>query len=163
LKLARATAEAAPSVGVHEPHHASHRPALRILVAEDNLVNQTVVARLLEKRGHAVTVVSDGRAAVAAYATVAFDVIFMDVQMPEMDGFAATAAIRDRERGTSRHIPIVAMTAHAMRGDEARCLEAGMDTYLAKPIQLDRLIEALNCAAPEARPASPASRLPVSA
>jgi CheY-like chemotaxis protein len=87
----------------------------------------------------------------------------MDVQMPEMDGFTATMAIRDRERGTGRHIPIVAMTAHAMRGDEARCLESGMDTYLAKPIQLDRLIEALNRVAPEPRSAEPTPRLPVSA
>jgi CheY-like chemotaxis protein len=86
----------------------------------------------------------------------------MDVQMPEMDGFTATLAIRERERGTGRHIPVVAMTAHAMRGDEARCIEAGMDTYLAKPIQLERLIEALNRVAPELRPADPTPRIPVS-
>jgi CheY-like chemotaxis protein len=73
----------------------------------------------------------------------------MDVQMPEMDGFAATAAIREREQATGRRIPIIAMTAHAMRGDEARCLEAGMDTYLSKPIQVDRLVEALSRIQPE--------------
>ena len=121
-------------------------------------MNQTVVARVLEKRGHAVTVVSDGRAAVAAYATGSFDAVLMDVQMPEMDGFDATVAIRQRERMTGCHVLIIAMTAHAMQGDEARCLEAGMDTYLAKPINLDKLIEALNRVVPDPVAASlPAS------
>jgi CheY-like chemotaxis protein len=83
----------------------------------------------------------------------------MDVQMPEMDGFAATAAIRERERATGGRIPIIAMTAHAMRGDEARCIEAGMDTYLSKPIQVDRLLEALSRLTPEPR----STHLPVSA
>ena len=143
VTLDRAVAEAAPVARGHELHQPSQRVSLRVLVAEDNLVNQTVAARLLEKRGHVVTVVGDGLAAVAAHANGAFDVILMDVQMPEMDGFAATAAIREHERTTGGRIPIIAMTAHAMRGDEARCLEAGMDTYLSKPIQVDRLLEAL--------------------
>jgi signal transduction histidine kinase/ligand-binding sensor domain-containing protein/ActR/RegA family two-component response regulator len=159
LKLERVAAEAAPARATEAQAHQTQRVSLRILVAEDNVVNQTVVARLLEKRGHAVTVVSDGRAAVAAHATTAFDVILMDVQMPEMDGFDATMAIRERERMTGCHVPIVAMTAHAMRGDEARCLEAGMDTYLAKPINVDRLLEALKRVAPD----PVASPLPASA
>ncbi len=128
----------APLVG-----SAASSKSLRILVAEDNAVNQLVASRMLEKRGHVVTVVGDGVAAAAAHADGTFDVILMDVQMPEMDGFQATAAIRERERSTGEHIPIIAMTAHAMRGDEARCLDAGMDSYLSKPIHVERLVEAL--------------------
>jgi len=104
-------------------------------------VNQMLASRLLEKRGHTVTVANDGRAAVAALATNAFDVVLMDVQMPEMDGFEATRAIRARERATGGRVPIVAMTAHAMKGDEERCLLAGMDAYLAKPINAVQLFE----------------------
>jgi signal transduction histidine kinase/ligand-binding sensor domain-containing protein/CheY-like chemotaxis protein len=151
LTLERTAVEAAQVVQLPEAHHASPRSSLRILVAEDNPVNQTVASRLLEKRGHVVTVVGDGRAAVSAYTSATFDVILMDVQMPEMDGFAATAAIRDHERATGRHTPIIAMTAHAMRGDEARCIEAGMDTYLSKPIEVDRLLEALERMMPTRR------------
>jgi CheY-like chemotaxis protein len=159
MTLERAAVEAAPVARGHELHQPSQRVVLRVLVAEDNLVNQTVAARLLEKRGHVVTVVGDGRLAVAAHANGDFDVILMDVQMPEMDGFEATAAIREHERTTGGHIPIIAMTAHAMRGDEARCLEAGMDTYLSKPIQVDRLLEALS----GLKPAPRSTQLPVSA
>jgi CheY-like chemotaxis protein len=107
----------------------------RILVAEDNPVNQIVAARLLERRGHRVTVVANGREAVAAVERERFDLVLMDVQMPEMDGFEATAKIRQAETGTGRHLLIFAMTARAMKGDEERCRMAGMDGYLSKPIR----------------------------
>ena len=106
----------------------------RVLVAEDNIVNQRVAAGLLTRRGHVVTVVGNGREAVDALQRGDFDVVLMDVQMPEMDGFEATAAIREWERETGHHVRIVAMTAHAMSGDRERCLAAGMDGYLSKPI-----------------------------
>ena len=156
LGLERATGELAAGQ-THEPQHIGMRARLHILIAEDNLVNQKVAARLLEKRGHVVTVVGDGHAAVAAHAAESFDAILMDVQMPEMDGFQATAAIRAREQTTGRHTPIIAMTAHAMRGDEARCLDAGMDTYLSKPIQIERLMEVLGRVVPD-QPAAASSR-----
>jgi len=111
----------------------------RVLVAEDNAVNQTLARRLLEKRGYAVTVVGDGRAALAALDTASFDIVLMDVQMPDMDGFEATAAIRQHEELSGRHIPIIAMTAHAIKGDRERCLAAGMDAYVAKPIRQEEL------------------------
>jgi len=107
---------------------------LRILLAEDNVVNQRLAVRLLEKRGHAVTVAKDGREALCASASEHFDLILMDLQMPEMGGMEATAQIRAREVSTGAHIPIVAMTAHAMTGDRERCLEGGMDGYVSKPI-----------------------------
>jgi len=119
---------------------------LQVLLAEDNAVNQKLAARLLEKHGHRVTVTANGREALAALAALdqeSFDVVLMDVQMPEMDGFEATAAIRIREHGTGRHLPIIAMTAHAMRGDEERCLAAGMDGYISKPIKAQELIDLL--------------------
>jgi len=113
---------------------------LQILLAEDNIVNQTLTVRLLEKRGHQVFVAANGREALSALATRPFDVILMDVQMPEMDGFAATAAIREQEKSSGAHIPIIAMTAHAMKGDRERCLAAGMDAYISKPIRADELL-----------------------
>jgi PAS domain S-box-containing protein len=125
-------------------HSPSRTPAtpLRILVAEDHPVNRKLVTTLLTKRGHAVESVDNGRSAVDAIAASArpFDVVVMDVQMPVMSGFEAAAAIRDHERTTGRHVPIVALTAHAMQGDRERCLQAGMDGYLSKPIDVDRLI-----------------------
>ena len=117
---------------------------LRVLVAEDNAVNQRLAARLLEKRGHRVTVTANGREAVEALANQTFDLVLMDVQMPEMDGFEATAVIREREKHNGAHIPIIALTAHAMKGDRERCLTAGMDGYLSKPIrsqELDDILE----------------------
>lgn len=108
--------------------------ALRVLLAEDNPVNRRVATLLLEKQGHSVTVVNDGSAALAALTGEEFDLILMDVQMPGMDGMQATASIRASEEITGNHIPIVALTAHAMAGDRARFLAGGMDGYIAKPI-----------------------------
>ena len=130
--IADAPARAA-APGTATPAAAGQRGA-RILIAEDNIVNQRVAAGLLTKRGHQVTVVGNGREALAALQAGAFELVLMDVQMPDMDGFEATAAIRDWERATGRHVRIVAMTAHAMKGDKERCLAAGMDGYLSKPI-----------------------------
>jgi CheY-like chemotaxis protein len=116
---------------------------LRVLVAEDNIVNQKIIAALLARRGQDAVLVSNGRDAIHAWKREPFAAIFMDVQMPEMDGFEATAAIRAAERGTDTHISIVAMTAHAMSGDRERCLAAGMDDYVAKPIsiaEIDRVL-----------------------
>jgi two-component system, sensor histidine kinase and response regulator len=121
---------------------------LRILVAEDSPVNQKVVIRLLEKWGHTVVVVHNGREALAALDGQRFDVVLMDIQMPEMDGYEATAARRVQEETTGTHVPIIAMTAHAMQGDRERCLEAGMDGYVAKPIRAKELFEALESLTP---------------
>jgi signal transduction histidine kinase/CheY-like chemotaxis protein len=117
---------------------------LRVLLAEDNRINQEVARHMLGQLGHAVTVAADGKEALAAFEAGTVDVVFMDVQMPEMNGLEATAAIREREKSTGRHVPIVAMTAHAMKGDREQCLEAGMDDYLAKPIRREALKEALD-------------------
>jgi two-component system, sensor histidine kinase and response regulator len=105
-----------------------------VLLAEDNVVNQRVAVGLLERRGHQVTVVATGVEALDALKAHPYDVVLMDVQMPVMGGFETTAAIRREEEQTGRHLRIVAMTAHAMNGDRERCLAAGMDGYLAKPI-----------------------------
>jgi signal transduction histidine kinase/DNA-binding response OmpR family regulator len=107
---------------------------LRVLVAEDNPVNQTVVKRMLEKMGHTVTIAPNGKDALSRLRAGSFDVVFMDVQMPEMDGLTATRKIRESEQSTGVHIPIVAMTAHAMKGDKERCLESGMTAYISKPV-----------------------------
>jgi two-component system sensor histidine kinase/response regulator len=128
---------------------------LRILVAEDNQVNRKLVTRLLQKRGHRISAVDNGRSAleVATSATGRrFDVVLMDVQMPEMNGLEATEAIRQREQTTGRHIPIIALTAHAMPADRERCLAAGMDGYLAKPIDVEELIATVEAYAEGARP-----------
>jgi CheY-like chemotaxis protein len=119
----------------------------RILIVEDNAVNQLVAMRLLEKRGHTVVVATNGREALALLEEsewVGFDCVLMDVQMPEMNGFECTAIIRSKEPVTGVHLPIVAMTAHAMSGDEARCLAAGMDAYLSKPIEPNALFDVVD-------------------
>ena len=121
------------------PVAAAGRP-LHILLAEDNVVNQKVAARLLEKQGHFVEVASNGVEALAALESKIFDLILMDAQMPVMNGYNATEVIRERERGTGQHIPIVALTAHAMKGDRETCLNSGMDDYLGKPIHPMELV-----------------------
>ncbi len=118
-------------------------PSLKILLAEDSLANQKLAVGVLEKWGHQVTVANNGREAVAAVLAHEFDVVLMDVQMPDMDGHQATQAIREAERGTGRHLVIIAMTAHAMKGDRERCLEAGMDNYISKPVRAPILHQAL--------------------
>jgi CheY-like chemotaxis protein len=118
--------------------------SLHILLAEDNLVNQRLAARLLEKRGHTVVIAANGREALKAFENEDFDLLLMDLQMPEMDGFEATVAIRKKEKDSGSHLPIVALTAHAMKGDREKCLAGGMDGYLTKPIrpqELDELLE----------------------
>jgi CheY-like chemotaxis protein len=118
--------------------------SLRILLAEDNAVNQRLAVRMLEKRGHRVVLSCNGREALDALEKDSFDLVLMDVQMPVMDGFEATAAIRQKEIITGAHVPIVAMTAHALKGDRERCLASGMDGYIAKPIRPEELDELLD-------------------
>ena len=127
------------SPGLTSAHGAG--PALRILLAEDNPVNQKVTVRVLERKGHIVVVAPNGREAVTFASQQRFDLILMDIQMPEMDGYEATAAIREMERTTGVHTPIVAMTGHAMKSDQERCLAAGMDDYISKPIHMNDLIQ----------------------
>ncbi|MBW1734169.1 MAG: response regulator [Deltaproteobacteria bacterium] len=119
------------------------RARLRILLAEDNMVNQRLTVKLLTKMGYQVEVAGNGKEAVAAFERETFDLILMDVQMPEMDGFEATALIREKEKKTGGHIPIIAMTAHAMKGDRERCLDAGMDEYVSKPIRPQAVVDAI--------------------
>jgi CheY-like chemotaxis protein len=131
------------------------RRSLHVLLAEDNAVNSKLVTALLVKRGHSVITVGNGRDAVASVAGGAFDLVLMDVQMPEMDGLEATAAIRIAEQATNAHIPIIALTAHAMKGDREACIAAGADGYLSKPVNakdLFSLIDSLTGAAANIAP-----------
>jgi len=160
------TAFAAPDAARRPLAKKARRPrrtarALRVLVAEDNPTNQTVLFALLDQQGHHVAMVNNGRLAVERVAQEPFDLILMDVQMPEMSGLEATAAIRAAERHTGGHIPIVALTARAMTGDREQCLAAGMDAYVPKPVRagelfaaIDALIGAPASAAPSAAPAA---------
>jgi signal transduction histidine kinase/ActR/RegA family two-component response regulator len=151
----RAVAPLSPP-GIHLPLP-ERRTGFHILLAEDNRVNQMLAVRLLEKRGHHVQVAGDGREALEKLGTADFDLVLMDVQMPVMGGFEATAAVRGIEKSTGKHIPILALTAHAVPGDRERCLAAGMDGYVAKPIHPEELfeqIEALIPLAPVARVAT---------
>jgi signal transduction histidine kinase/HPt (histidine-containing phosphotransfer) domain-containing protein/ActR/RegA family two-component response regulator len=129
-----------PALAAAEP---PSLPALDVLLVEDGAVNQKLAIRLLEKKGHRVTLACTGIDAVALVQQRRFDVVLMDLQMPEMGGLEATAVIRQREKGTGQHVPIIALTAHALRGDDERCLQAGMDGYVSKPIQPDQLWEAM--------------------
>jgi PAS domain S-box-containing protein len=130
---------------------------LRLLLAEDSPVNQKLALGLLAKQGHEVRVAHNGKEAVAAWEAEPFDVVLMDVQMPELDGLEAARLIRAREKETGRHVPIIAMTAHAMRGDRELCLEAGMDHYVPKPIRASELFAALEKVAACSTPVSPPS------
>ncbi len=114
---------------------------LHVLLAEDNPVNQQLALELLQMRGHNVRIAENGKEVLSALEREPFDVILMDLQMPVMDGFQTTAAVRERERKTGAHIPIIAITGSAMQGDRQRCLDAGMDGYLCKPIRSRKLFE----------------------
>jgi CheY-like chemotaxis protein len=132
---------------------------LRILIAEDNPINQKIAIRLLEKRGHKPVAKSSGREALTAFEQGGFDLVLLDVQMPDMDGLEVTAAIREREKETGRYIPIIAMTAHTMKGDRERCLAAGMDAYVPKPIDPDHffnVVESFSLDRLEPQPGEPA-------
>ena len=139
-----------PTVRQPEPERSDPprlaQAGLRVLLAEDHPVNQKVASRMLERMGHTVVIAPDGRQAIAALEADDFDVVLMDVQMPEMDGFEAVRAIRQREAVEGQHIPVIALTAHAMQGDRERCLNAGFDDYLTKPIrqaELQRVLQTL--------------------
>jgi len=144
------TSSTTTTLPVAAPPMASPRP-LRILLAEDSLFNQQVAIGILAKHGHQLVVANDGQEAIDTIAAGEFDLALIDVQMPEVDGLEATALIRAAERVTGRHLPIVAMTAHAMKGDRERCLEAGMDDYVAKPIRAAELFAAIQRALATAR------------
>ncbi len=135
------TADSSPSLQIE--HGAAARRPPRILLAEDNPTNQLLVASLLQKRGYAVTMAASGKEALAAYRAEKFDLIVMDVQMPEMNGLEATAAIRTIEKNVGVHTPILALTAHAIEGDRDQCREAGMDGYISKPIRVDEFMSAI--------------------
>ncbi len=139
ISLAVPEREEAPA----EPHETAPESAprpLRILLAEDNIVNRKFAARLLEGQGHQVSIATNGTEVLRAVSAQAFDIILMDVQMPDVDGLEATRAIRERERQTGGHLPILAMTAHAMKGDEEICLAAGMDGFVTKPVRRRELL-----------------------
>jgi two-component system, sensor histidine kinase and response regulator len=126
--------------------------SLHILLAEDNAVNQKLAMRVLEKRGHAVSLAETGKVALETFEKQDFDLILMDLQMPEMDGLEATVAIRKREQLSGKHIPIIAMTANAMPGDKERCLAAGMDGYVSKPLQVKELLAMIEECVPATAP-----------
>ena len=138
-------------------------PPSKVLLAEDNLINQRFAVRLLEKAGHEVTLAHTGTEALEKLQHATFDIVLMDVQMPEMDGLTAAAAIREQERKSGDHLPIIAMTAHAMQGDRERCLQAGMDEYISKPVnsvELFQKMHALLSAEPLEAPLAPGAAAP---
>jgi PAS domain S-box-containing protein len=131
-----------PLITKHTVRESQQR--LNILLAEDNIINQKVAVHILDKSGHTVSVANNGQEALQALKKDRYDLILMDVQMPKIGGFEATASIREKEKKTGSHIPIIAMTAHAMKGDRERCLEAGMDDYIAKPLKAEELIKTID-------------------
>jgi CheY-like chemotaxis protein len=137
------TAETAEFDEVGHAKQERHLPPLQVLLVEDSLVNQKLATALLEKEGHNVVVAANGKEAVAACTSRELDVVLMDVEMPEMDGFEATRLIRESEKTSGRRLPIVAITAHASKGDRERCLRAGMDDYISKPIRPQQLFDAM--------------------
>lgn len=114
---------------------------LHILIVEDNIVNQKVAQRLLEKNGFKVNVVNDGKEAVEALRDHSYDLVLMDIQMPAMDGIEATVAVREIEEGTQNHVPIIALTANNAKGMKERCLDAGMDGFLSKPLEMEAFLK----------------------
>ena len=144
-----------PSTGIIKAERPEQAKGLRVLLAEDNRVNQIVAKRMVEKMGHSVEVAGDGHLALQLLATQPFDLVLMDVQMPEMDGLSAAAKIRESERSTLFHVPIIAMTAHAMKGDRERCIAAGMDGYVSKPISAQVLEIEIASVMREAKEAKP--------
>jgi CheY-like chemotaxis protein len=147
ISLSGATAK---PVGPCLPAPSRPETGLRLLVAEDNRVNRQLALRLLEKQGHLVTLACDGAEALQKLEEQEFDAVLMDIQMPNMDGFQATAIIREREKTSGRHLPIIALTAHAISGYREMCVNAGMDGYLSKPIQTQELYEVLGSIQAEA-------------
>ncbi|MFH1314371.1 MAG: response regulator [Candidatus Eisenbacteria bacterium] len=143
LALGRTPKDGKPTDLITQHSLRETRRSLKILVVEDSPVNLKLVVRLLEKRGHTTVSAANGKEALEVYDTDSFDLILMDIQMPGMDGFEATSAIREKEKVTGTHVPIVAMTAHAMKGDRERCLEAGMDKYVSKPIRAGEMFETI--------------------
>jgi PAS domain S-box-containing protein len=137
--------------------------SLRILLAEDNEINRHVTTRILQKCGHTMVLAADGREALKIFESQPLDLVLMDIQMPHMDGFAATVAIREREKATAGHIPIVALTAHAMEGDRELCLAAGMDTYLSKPLRIEELLQTIAHLVPAIQPAQALDGVPIPA
>jgi CheY-like chemotaxis protein len=137
------TDQSRPAPVPHDALATGHLP-LKILLVEDDLINQKVAAIMLGSQGHEVTIAGNGREALSLHGEIDFDLILMDVEMPEMDGIEATKAIRERERGMERHVPIIAMTAHAIRGDRERFLAQGMDGYMTKPINRKILFETID-------------------
>jgi two-component system, sensor histidine kinase and response regulator len=138
-------------------HSLRESMSLHILLAEDNVVNQTVASRVLQKQGHSVVTAANGREALDRLKNELFDLVLMDVQMPELDGFQAAAEIRKHEEASGGHVPIVAMTAHAMQGDRERCLAAGMDAYISKPIDTEALLAVVASLAAEPENSAPFS------
>jgi CheY-like chemotaxis protein len=152
--LASAVQRKAPRPALPVPGHVPEGRRLRILLAEDNTINSLVAVRLLEKAGHRVAVAINGQEALDFLQRASFDLVLMDVQMPIMGGFEAVARIRDKEKGTGEHLPIIALTAGAMSGDRERCLEAGMNSYVGKPIQKEELFAAIAAVVPGPGPSA---------
>jgi len=143
LGIAESEEESAPLITRHTIRESKSGPHLHILLAEDNQVNQKLAVLMLQKRGHSVVIADNGGKALEALEKETFDLILMDLQMPEMGGLEATERIREKEKRTGTHIPIIALTAHAMKGDKERCLEAGMEGYLSKPLKMEELYETI--------------------